>query len=702
MPGKRIKDLTALSGAGSANDDDVVIFDTTADTTKRISRSQLAEGMQSDVQVLTNKTLALGSNTVTGTTAQFNTALTDGDFATLAGSGVLTNKTIDSASNTLTVNYKEAQVETSNGSRTHLFTTVAALLADTGTYTTYATGQIVEAGGFRYTVAATGATDHHVITAGSVKLYVLPDQNGFLSVEALGAVGDGLTSGATAFAKAESITAEAFHVSDGIFVSGLSVATKNYAGAGAIRLTSGRNTPGQPSGALTPRYIDPMHKMNASQFVSSPRNLVFVGDSITYGFGVTEVQAYPNLLATMLNQRGPSPSVDKAIGATMLTRAIQAGTIAAGNKGPLGQSLILDVGASLTFTVSLSDYVGFWFRRAVGAGTITTTVNGITVDTFSCAGAAADDVFRTSGFYRAVAGAATIVMTASVASVELTGAYFSRNLPSGAVSVVNQAASGYSTADFTSATILTSIGAQTTYSGSPYPLYVIALGTNDIYNPSKAVSRATFKSNLDAICVGLRTYGIPVLTVPLRAVQTTYSPVLESFEEYRNAVYEVARKYGYAVVDLSEYDLNSTGGYQADGLHPSNIGHSLLAAIYWEKLNLAAANHQLPSGTLTMAGSYSAFGSNYGLPSYQAMPSGMVMLSGFISTGGSAKNTTVTTIPEAVRPSRAHLFTVGGLNGAAGASVTVQVNPSGIITMYDYSSASLTQFSLDGITFPTA
>ena len=52
-------------------------------------------------QTLTNKSVALGSNTITGTTAQFNTALTDNDFATLAGSETLTNKVINASNNTL-------------------------------------------------------------------------------------------------------------------------------------------------------------------------------------------------------------------------------------------------------------------------------------------------------------------------------------------------------------------------------------------------------------------------------------------------------------------------------------------------------------------------------------------------------------------------------------------------------------------------
>lgn len=52
-------------------------------------------------QTLTNKTIALANNTVSGTLAQFNTALSDDDFAGLAATQTLTNKTINLTSNTL-------------------------------------------------------------------------------------------------------------------------------------------------------------------------------------------------------------------------------------------------------------------------------------------------------------------------------------------------------------------------------------------------------------------------------------------------------------------------------------------------------------------------------------------------------------------------------------------------------------------------
>ena len=49
MSGSRVPALTAISGANTANDDDLIIFDTSTDTTKRISRSQLAAGMVGDL-----------------------------------------------------------------------------------------------------------------------------------------------------------------------------------------------------------------------------------------------------------------------------------------------------------------------------------------------------------------------------------------------------------------------------------------------------------------------------------------------------------------------------------------------------------------------------------------------------------------------------------------------------------------------------
>jgi len=45
-------------------------------------------------QTLTNKTINLAKNTLTGTTALFNTALSDGDFTTIAGTETLSNKTL--------------------------------------------------------------------------------------------------------------------------------------------------------------------------------------------------------------------------------------------------------------------------------------------------------------------------------------------------------------------------------------------------------------------------------------------------------------------------------------------------------------------------------------------------------------------------------------------------------------------------------
>jgi hypothetical protein len=81
---------------------------------------------------------------------------------------------------------------------------VAQLIANTSfAYLTgsnrVTSGNIIQtrAEGFSYQVAASDATDHHLSTAGGVKLYVLPSGEGY-NVKAFGATGDGVTNDAAA------------------------------------------------------------------------------------------------------------------------------------------------------------------------------------------------------------------------------------------------------------------------------------------------------------------------------------------------------------------------------------------------------------------------------------------------------------------------------------------------------------------------
>lgn len=85
-------------GPGSSVNNNIALFDGTTGKLLKDGSKGLPTGDvvgSSDTQTLTNKTINLSNNTVTGTVSQFNTALSDGDFTTLTGIETITNKRIN-------------------------------------------------------------------------------------------------------------------------------------------------------------------------------------------------------------------------------------------------------------------------------------------------------------------------------------------------------------------------------------------------------------------------------------------------------------------------------------------------------------------------------------------------------------------------------------------------------------------------------
>jgi hypothetical protein len=156
---------------GSSADDNettLQVTNPTADRTITLPDATGTVALLDASQTLTNKTIALSSNSVSGSISDFNSALTDADFATIAGTETLTNKTLTSPVVTgLTLNDANIVFEgaTANDHETTL--TVTDPTADRTITLPDATGTVALAGDV---LALAGGTMTGAIAMGTNKI----------------------------------------------------------------------------------------------------------------------------------------------------------------------------------------------------------------------------------------------------------------------------------------------------------------------------------------------------------------------------------------------------------------------------------------------------------------------------------------------------------------------------------------------------
>lgn len=228
----------------------------------------------SGTETLSNKTINLGSNTIRGSLTDFNSALTDQDFATLGGTETLTFKTLTNP--TLTTPNLGAGTASS---LTVTGTVSAATLSSSGAITT-TTGAITTTSG---TVSGT------VVSAGSVN-----------STGNIVAVGN-ITTGTGAITTTNgTVTASALSASSGTISTGFGVAgtvtTAALAGAVMGTATPGTLTTSGTAGAL--------NTVSRSDHAHPTTNLLTTSTTSTGIGGTLVYSGSPTLVSPSLGTPG--------------------------------------------------------------------------------------------------------------------------------------------------------------------------------------------------------------------------------------------------------------------------------------------------------------------------------------------------------------------------------------------------------------
>lgn len=431
-------------------------------------------------------------------------------------------------------------------------------------------------------------------------------------------------------------------------------------------------------------------------------NIVVIGDSITAGVGASIpswgwASLFGLSVANYYSQGYRYPLLRNA-GLNIDSIYTHSGTV--GSAGLPGESISL-VGPGQTIAFYASECIGVLGYAEVAAGTassIQLSVNGTVVATQALSGSV-QEFFLTLPKGRNWTSADIVTVNSPSGTLVLTGVTCVRygNCVVKSVNssplVITNGKSGESF-EFYRTFISQTAAMSTSFSGVGTSVYIIALGTNSIYNPVQAQTPAAYVASmlgLESQLKALNPNITVVFTIPPQANETMWPVILTAYtyQDYVDAIRAAVS--AHKLIDLNIPDLP-----YSDGVHPDVVGHSAIARRVCEALGVPY-NSEAPElmRTAKLTGN-SPITINGGYVSRDVH--GMKHLAGQILPNG-AVNNLLTILPPDYRPSQDRVVSVPVMGGGGGHGVLTINSTTGEVRMDSTGGVIWTSAYLDGVSF---
>lgn len=333
----------------------------------------------------------------------------------------------------------------------------------------------------------------------------------------------------------------------------------------------------------SPKLPDLQHALRAALAyeIANTAPVMFLGDSITWATHEVDRRAnMVDMFTSFINQGSPGdePVLTAVADYLLPTHGVTvSGTVSNGTTGPLGESLVMQAGAVLTFTGAY-ELIDVFYNQASGAGSLAFAFNGgAPYKTVNCAGAAELDKYSgPSPTGQTVSG--TFTITCSGGPVEITGLDRLGVKAAGSlarVRVFRWAHGSYNFAHFTDACIASAVKQASAFSAVK-PLIIAPLGINE-RQAVGAAGLATMKTRFEALLGRLAAAGLTriIWQMPLRtsaAADAGFYAAALSYDNLIGGMQEVLWGADLPSIGTHALNLPLAGKMDGDGIHPTERG----------------------------------------------------------------------------------------------------------------------------------